>query len=85
MITACDAHTVTANDSQVAGARGIHKHPAVRSRAREKINCRTRCCGELVHQKEPCSSYRAILRPRMTRLGGLMKPYACGETFTLDV
>ena len=35
MMTACDAHTVTANDSQVAGARGIHKHPAVRSRARE--------------------------------------------------
>ena len=34
MITACDAHIVTANDSQVAGARGIHKHPAVRSRAR---------------------------------------------------
>ena len=48
MMTACDAHTVTANDSQVAGARGIHKHPAVRSRARENYY------AEALY-KDPCA------------------------------
>ena len=41
MMTACDAHTVTATDSQGHWARAEFISTRPSGRAREKINCRT--------------------------------------------
>ena len=43
------------------------------------------CCGALAHRNVTFSSCRAILRARMQGLDGMTRPYACGETYTLDI